>query len=125
MIVPGPSDDDLRAHAEELRDLLRRGQAPSATLARWERIATAIECGEIKATPHMGRPKKPERLEVARHAYRLRREGLSWLEVYSQLADSRLLPKDFDGDAVRKAVEEFKNILIAEELDGSLDKNWK
>jgi hypothetical protein len=137
-IVPSPSRDDLRALAEWLRDELRRGQAPPATLASWERIATAIEwylSDEVDlnvafgVTPKMGAPKKPERLSRARRADQLGREdlwrgreGMSPQDVYNQLADEGLLSENRDSDAVRKAVAEHKDTFIAEELVENLGR---
>jgi hypothetical protein len=131
VIVPSPSDHDLELLAEELRDWLRRGpgyyadgseQIPPATLERWERIATAIECGDLRGKPKMGAPKDQERMDRARHAYRLGRKGLSWIKVCRQLVDEGLLPENCDGDTLRKAIGELRDCFVAEEIDEHLDE---
>jgi hypothetical protein len=108
VIVPRPSNADLEALAEELRDLLRRGQASPATLARWERIATAIECGELRAGRGRGnpRPQKGKHRELAINTAGRLWRGQSWEKVCDALnwPDKRRL---------REIVKTYEDEIIA------------
>jgi hypothetical protein len=105
---------------------------------RIERVAIAIKRfvrGDAVSLEHAlgmtrseGRPKDPERREIARlvYPYRIKHAPTSWDEIFSKLSASGHLPANCDCDNMRKAFYEYKDSLITEELDARLDgPHWK
>jgi hypothetical protein len=137
-VTPEQAKAHLKAHAkwlrQEINNLKTVRSAVPTEIERLRYVAAAIERfvkGRVASLDDAfgvkrgkgARQKKSEHMALARKAFPLRREGLSWENIASKLSEQgQVPPEGIDAGTIRRAYDECAAELIAEEVAARLDK---